>query len=143
MLRFDVPRVWSNVIRLEAFITFAVAALALAFNFAWLMALLVALGLVRGFFGHHRCPSHHLWKALMLRANCAGKLEDAGAKMFANKILFIASGVSLALFLSGSELWMVPASMLVVFATLEWAFSFCAACWVYGAWYRRFPPASA
>lgn len=143
MLRFDVPQVWSNVIRLEAFITFAVAALALAFNFAWLMALLVALGLVRGFFGHHRCPSHHLWKALMLRANCAGKLEDAGAKMFANKILFIASGVSLALFLSGSALWMVPASMLVVFATLEWAFSFCAACWVYGAWYRRFPPASA
>jgi len=107
------------------------------------MALLVALGLVRGFFGHHRCPSHHLWKALMLRANCAGKLEDAGAKMFANKILFIASGVSLALFLSGSDLWMVPAGMLVVFATLEWAFSFCAACWVYGAWYRRFPPASA
>ncbi|MCL5968842.1 MAG: DUF4395 domain-containing protein [Betaproteobacteria bacterium] len=143
MLRFDVPQVWSNVIRLEAFLTFAVAALALAFNFAWLMALLVALGLVRGFFGHHRCPSHHLWKALMLRANCAGKLEDAGAKMFANKILFIASSVSLALFLSGSALWMVPAGMLVVFATLEWAFSFCAAYWVYGAWYRRFPPASA
>ncbi len=29
MLRFDVPQVWSNVIRLEAFLTFAVAALAL------------------------------------------------------------------------------------------------------------------
>jgi len=140
MLRFDIPQVWSNVIRLEALITFAVAALALALNQPWLMALLVSLGLVRGFVGHHRCPSHHAWKALLLRLNCAGRFEDAGAKMFASKVLFIASGVSLALFLSGSELWMVPAAMLAIFATLEWAFSFCAACWVYGVWYRQFPP---
>jgi len=140
MLRFDVPLVWSNVIRLEAFITFAIAALALVYNQPWLMALVVAMGLVRGFFGHHYCPSHYVWKALMLRFKCAGKLEDAGAKMFANKILFIASSASLTLFFLGSDLWMIPAAMLVIFATLEWAFSFCVACWVYGAWYRKFPP---
>jgi hypothetical protein len=24
---------------------------------------------------------------------------------------------------------------------LEWALAFCAGCWAYGWWYRRFPPA--
>jgi len=142
MLRFDIPRVWSNVIRLEAFITFTVAAMALIFNQPWLMVLVIAMGFVCGFIGHHRCPTHFVWKTIMLRMNCEGKLEDAGAKMFANKILFIASSASLTLFLIGSNLWVVPATILVIFSTLEWAFSFCVACYIYGAWYRKFPPTS-
>lgn len=61
MLRFDVPQVWSNVIRWEAFMTFVLSLIALLLA-PWVMLLLVAQGFVRGFIGHHRCPSHLLWK---------------------------------------------------------------------------------
>ena len=141
MLRFDVPQVWSNVIRWEAFVTFVICWLALLIS-PWFMALLVAQGAVRGFVGHQRCPSHLLWRKLFLAGGHAGKKENAGPKMFANKVLFIASSASVALFLYGSSLWMVPCIALIAFSFFEWALSFCAACWVYGAWYRRFPPAA-
>lgn len=142
MLRFDVPQVWSNVTRWEAFITFAVCWLAL-FISPWAMALLVAQGIVRGFIGHYRCPSHLLWQRLFVRLHWQGKKENPGAKMFANKVLVVASSASLLLFGFGSPLWKVPCAALIVFSFLEWGLSFCAACWVYGAWYRRFLPAGA
>ncbi|MBL0726583.1 DUF4395 family protein [Piscinibacter sp. HJYY11] len=139
MLRFDLPQVWSNVVRWEAFITFTVCLLALLLS-PWVMVLLVLQGAVRGFAGHMRCPSHLLWQKVFVATGHAGKKTDAGPKMFANKILFVASSVSLLLFLAGSPLWKVPCTLLIVFSFMEWALDFCAACWVYGAWYRRFPP---
>ena len=139
MLRFDIPQVWSNVIRWEALMTTIVCVLALLVS-PWFMALLVLQGAMRGFVGHHRCPSHLLWKTVFLLLHFGGRKEDAGAKMFASKILFLASSVSLLLYTFGSSLWVVPCTALIVFSSAEWALSFCAACWVYGAWYRRFPP---
>ena len=139
MLRFDVPQVWSNVIRWEAFITFVVSWLGLLVT-PWAMLLLVAQGFVRGFIGHHRCPSHWLWKKVFTALGWPGKKENAGAKMFANKILFIASSATVILFLLDRPLWQVPCTALIIFSFLEWALSFCAACWVYGAWYKAFPP---
>ena len=70
-------------------------------------------------------------------------MENAGAKMFANKILLLASAVGLGLFLAGNPLWQVPTIALIIFSFLEWAFKFCAACWVYAFWYQRFPPGDA
>jgi hypothetical protein len=140
MLRFDVPQVWSNVIRWEAFVNHVVCWIALLAGVPWLMLLLVAQGFVRGFVGHHREPLHGVWKRLFEARGWGGRKENAGAKMFANKILFIASTVSVALYAAGSALWIVPCIALVAFSFLEWAFSFCAACWVYGAWYQKFPP---
>jgi len=142
MLRFDIPQVWSNVIRWEAFLTTVLSVFAALIS-PWLMAVLVLQGALRGFAGHHRCPAHRLWKTLFERWQCQGRKEDAGAKMFANKILLLASTVAVLLYAAGSGLWIVPVVALIVFSTLEWALSFCAACWVYGAWYRWFPPASA
>lgn len=74
MLRFDIPRVRSNVVRLEALLTHV---------FCWLTLLVSP------------------WFLLV-------PLLDGGLRGF--------------------------------FSFLEWALSFCAACWIYGAWYRRFPP---
>jgi hypothetical protein len=136
MLRFDVPQVPANVIRVEAAITWLLAGMALTFGAPWLLLVSLIQGFVRGFIGHHQCPSHRLWRALMHRIEKAGRMENAGAKMFANKILFVASAVTVALWLSGSALWMVPCTALLIFSFLEWAFSFCAACWVYSGWYR-------
>ncbi len=139
MLRFDVPQVWSNVIRWEAFITFVLSGIALLVA-PWVMLLLVVQGFVRGFIGHHRCPAHLLWKKIAESRQWGGKKENAGAKMFANKILFLASAVSMALYFSGSALWVVPCAALIVFSFMEWALSFCVACWAYGFWYQHFPP---
>jgi hypothetical protein len=139
MLRFDIPPVPANVIRWEAFLTSVIALLALLLT-PWLLLILILQGFVRGFLGHYRCPSHRLWRTLFERWGCAGKLENAGAKMFAGKILMIASVVGFGLWLANIALWKIPCVILVIFASLEWAVSFCAACWVYSAWYRFFPP---
>lgn len=139
MLRFDLPRVPANVIRWEALVTHALLWLALLVS-PWFLVVTLAQGFIKGFFGHQACPGHKLWRKLFESRGWGGKLEDVGAKMFAAKLLFIASAVALGLFLGGSALWQVPVMLLLVFSALEWALGFCAGCWAYGAWYRAFPP---
>lgn len=140
MLRFDLPRVPAHVIRAEAFLTLAICLLALLLQQPAWMAPLVVLGGLRGFLGHHRDPLHRLLCTLAGARGWGGPLEDVGAKMFAAKLLFLASAASLALALAGQALWQLPAGVLVLFSFLEGAFGFCAGCWAYGTWYRRFPP---
>jgi hypothetical protein len=140
MLRFDVPPVWSNIARWEAFLTFALCAAAVLLAWPGLMLATAAQGLVRGFLGHSRDPLHRVWKRVFESRGWGGRKENAGAKMFANKVLFFVSVLILGLAAFGSEGWRIPCTALAVFATLEWAFSFCAACWAYAAWYRIFPP---
>lgn len=139
MLRFDIPPVHANVIRWEAFIVCCLC-LAALFISPWFLVILPVQGFVKGFFGHHKCPSHKVWKTLFVQRGWAGKTENVGAKMFAAKLLFLASSVSLILFLLNIPLWKIPCMVLVVFSFLEWAFSFCAACQAYNAWYSYFPP---
>jgi hypothetical protein len=136
MLRFDVPPVHANATRADAVVTFAICLVALAFGLPWLMAITTVAGFLRGFLGHAHCPMHRASLALLQRFDMAGKKENAGAKMFAAKLLFIASAVSLVLWLAGSPLWQVPVAVLVVFSFAEWAFSFCAGCWAYTLWYK-------
>jgi hypothetical protein len=139
MLRFDVPPVYSNVVRVEAFVTTLISAIALL-GYPFLMPILAVMGLIRGFVGHQKCPSHRLLTKLLLGMDKAGHKENAGAKMFANKILLIASVVASILYFMGNSMWVIPTTALLIFSSLEWAFSFCAACWVYGVWYKMFPP---
>lgn len=139
MLRFDLPPVWANVTRWEAFINFLFC-LAALFLTPWLMLVPLFQGFVRGFLGHYKCPAHRIWARLFEARGWGGKKENPGAKMFANKLLFLASLVAVIALVSGSDFWKVPCLVLLVFTTLEWAFSFCAACWAYGFWYSRFPP---
>lgn len=141
MLRFDLPQVWSNTVRVDALLTFACCLLALAVS-PYFLLVPATLGAVRGFFGHHRCPVHRMWSSLLAGRTLGGKKENVGAKMFAAKILFLASMVALILLAMGSPLWKLPTAVLVVFSFLEWAFSFCAGRWAYAAWYRRFPPSA-
>lgn len=136
MLRFDVPPVWSNATRIDAIVTFLISGAALVFSLPWLMLVLVVQGLLRGFFQHRMCPMHRTVSALLEARGQGGKQENAGAKMFAAKLLFLASAVSVALWLAGSALWQIPVAVLVAFSFAEWAFSFCAGCWAYTLWYR-------
>ena len=139
MLRFDIPPVFSNVIRWEAFLVFCVCIVALSFS-PWVLIIFSVQGFIKGFFGHHKCPSHLLWQKIFTNLDIVGKKENAGAKIFAGKILFVVSSISFTLFIFDNSFWKVPCSALMIFSFLEWAFSFCAACWVYGAWYKYFPP---
>lgn len=139
MLRFDIPLVWSNVARWEAFVSFLISGIALLYS-PWVMIILLAQGVIRGFMGPQKCPSHRLWNYIFEGLGWAGHKENAGAKMFANKVLALASTVTVIAYAVGSSMWQVPVTALLIFTSLEWAFSFCAACWVYGAWYRWFPP---
>lgn len=136
MLRFDVPPIWSNAARLDALTTFTLCLLAIAFKLPFLLPILIVQGFVRGVLGHYRCPSHRLYAALLQKIGKAGHKENAGAKMFANKLLLIASSVGTILWLAGSSMWIVPASILLVFSFMEAAFSFCAACWAYTFYYQ-------
>jgi len=108
----------------------------------WLMIILAVQGLVRGFLGHYKCPSHRLWARIAENNSLGGKKENAGAKMFANKILLLASVVAVVTYSLGLDMWPIPIYALIIFSTLEWAASFCAACWAYGFWYSIFPPKS-
>ncbi|KAF7598697.1 MAG: hypothetical protein CGU29_11285 [Candidatus Dactylopiibacterium carminicum] len=135
MLRFDIPPVWSNAVRLDALTTFLISAIALA-GAPYLMFLLIVQGLVRGFFRHGLCPMHRVFTRVLKKLGTAGRQENAGATMFANKLLFIASSVATVLWLTGSVMWVVPVSVLMAFSFLEAAFSFCAACWAYTLWHR-------
>lgn len=139
MLRFDLPPVWSRVTRVEAFVSFVVCAAALVVT-PWLMLIPVVQGFVRGVLGHYKCPMHWALARLFESRGWGGAKENPGAKMFANKLLFVASSAAIVLYLMGSSLWVIPCTVLLVFTALEWAFSFCAACWVYGWWYSKFPP---
>lgn len=140
MLRFDVPPVWSNATRIDAIVTFLISGAALVFGLPWLMLILAVQGLLRGFFQHRLCPMHRTVSAQLEARGLGGKQENAGAKMFANKVLFLASTIAVIAYALGSSIWVIPVTALVIFTTLEWAFSFCAACWAYGAWYSKFPP---
>lgn len=107
MLRFDIPPVNANVARFEAFITFSFCLIALL-GFPYLLPVLAVMGFIRGFFGHYKCPSHRLFTKIMTHMNIAGKKENAGAKMFANKLLFIAATVASFLFFMDIDLWKFP-----------------------------------
>jgi hypothetical protein len=135
MLRFDLPRIPTNAARADALITWLVSGAALM-GFVYLVPLLAVQGFVRGFFRHGLEPAHKGISALLSAKGWAGKLEDAGAKMFANKILFVAATAATVLYLSGSSMWKLPVTALFIFSFLEWALSFCAGCWAYGAYYK-------
>jgi hypothetical protein len=136
MLRFDLPRVPANVIRAEALFNTTTCLLAL-FVSPWFMLIPAVQGLVKGFLGHGKCPMHLALRKLLSAKGWQGRLENAGPKMFAAKLLAAAAIVALVLYVAGSTLWKVPVIVLVVFSCLEWSLSFCAACWAYGLWYRH------
>lgn len=136
MLRFDIPPVYSNVARVEALFTTFSYSLALFFGFIWFIPLIAIQSFVRGFINPHKCFFHLGVEKVLMKYNKAGHKENAGAKMFAQKLLFIASVVTMLLYFNNSSLVIFPLSVITAFSILEWAFSFCIACWAYSIFYQ-------
>src|SRR5690554_6494644 len=121
MLRFDVPPVHANAARVDALITSVVCTASLL-GLPFLMPILAVMGFVRGFVGHYKCPSHRLATDALKTKGWAGPPENAGAKMFANKILFVAASIASILYFMDIAFWIVPTTALLVFSSFEWMF---------------------
>lgn len=135
MLRFDIAPVCSNAYRFQALTTFALSAVYLFTPYQWVAALLAFGGALRGFVSPHRCLAYRLFASLTAKM---GKTRpvNAGAKMFADKLVAIAGSVMLVSWLAGSGIGMVPAGILLVFAFIDLTSGFCAACWAYTLYYK-------
>lgn len=135
MLRFDIPKVDANAYRFQAALTFAISAAYLFTPYGWLAIVLALGGLLRGFVSPHKCPSYLAFAAITRRIG-KQKMVNAGAKMFADKIVAIAGAVMFGTWLAGSPIGDIPAVVLLVFSLIDLTTGFCAACWAYAMWYR-------
>ena len=135
MLRFDIAPICSNAYRLQAVMSFTIAALYLFTPWQWLSLLLAFGGFMRGFLSPHKCLSYKLFAGLAGRFGLT-KAQNAGSKMFADKGVAIAGAVMFISWLNGSAIGMIPATAILIFALIDVLTGFCAACWAYGLWYR-------
>lgn len=135
MLRFDIAPVCSNAYRFQATLSFLIAAVYLFTPYGWVAGLLAFGGLLRGFVNPHKCLSYRLFAGLTKRLGWS-KPINAGAKMFADKIAGIAGSAMLISWLAGSSIGQIPGVAILIFAFVDLATGFCAACWAYGAWYK-------
>jgi len=135
MLRFDIAPVCSNAYRFQAAMSLSIAALYLFTPYKWVAFLLAFGGLLRGFVSPHKCLSYRLFAGLTAKLGWS-KMVNAGSKMFADKIATIAGAVMGVTWLLGSDIGNIPAAAILVFASVDLVTGFCAACWVYGAWYK-------
>ncbi len=135
MLRFDIPPVCSNAYRFQATMSFTIAALYLFTPWKWVAFILAIGGFIRGFVSPHKCLSYKLFEKISARLNWVKKV-NAGSKMFADKIAFVAGTAMAVTWLLDSSIGNIPATAILIFAFLDLATGFCAACWVYSAWYR-------
>ena len=138
MLRFDIAPVCANAYRFQATMSFLIAALYLFTPYGWVSALLAGGGLLRGFVNPHQCLSYRLFAGLTQRLGRT-KRVNAGAKMFADKIAGLAGSAMFVSWLFGSAFGQIPATAILIFAFVDLATGFCAACWAYGLWYKLRP----
>ncbi len=135
MLRFDIAPVCSNAYRFQATMSFSIAALYLFTPWKWVAFILAIGGFIRGFLSPHKCLSYKLFEKTTSNMHWVKKV-NAGSKMFADKIAFVAGTVMAVSWLAGSSIGNIPATLILGFAFLDLATGFCAACWAYSAWYR-------
>ena len=103
--------------------------------YKWVALFLAVGGFIRGFVSPHKCVSYKLFERLTARLNWVKKV-NAGSKMFADKIAAIAGTAMVVTWLLGSSVGDIPAIAIMIFAFLDLSTGFCAACWVYSAWYK-------
>ena len=135
MLRFDIAPVCSNAYRFQATMSFTIAALYLFTPWKWVAFILAVGGFIRGFVSPHKCLSYKLFEKTTAQIGWVKKV-NAGSKMFADKIAFVAGSAMAISWLAGSSIGNIPATAILIFAFLDLATGFCAACWAYGLWYK-------
>lgn len=135
MLRFDIPPICANAYRIQALVSFIVAAVYLFTPYQWVSLMLALGGFIRGFISPHQCLSYRLFSGLTGKFGIR-KLQNAGSKMFADKVVSLA-GIAMTLsWVLDAGFGVIPGTAILIFACIDLLTGFCAACWAYGAWYR-------
>ncbi len=135
MLRFDIAPVCSNAYRFQATMSFAIAAIYLFTPYQWVSIFLAVGGFIRGFITPHKCLSYKLFAGMTQKMGIQ-KMQNAGSKMFADKIAGVAGTAMFVTWLMGSSIGIIPGYAILIFAFIDLATGFCAACWAYGAYYK-------
>lgn len=79
---------------------------------------------------------HKTIQKILVSFKKSGEKENAGSKMFAQKLLFLASTFTLILYLTNSSMIILPLFVIFMFSILEWSLGFCIACWTYNIFYQ-------
>ena len=135
MLRFDIAPVCSNAYRFQATMSFTIAAIYLFTPYKWVAFILAIGGFLRGFVSPHKCLSYKLFEKITASMHWVKKV-NAGSKMFADKIAAVAGTAMAITWMLDSNVGNIPATAILIFAFIDLATGFCAACWAYGAWYK-------
>lgn len=125
-------RVNEQVTRINAFLTVLVVVLAFVLNSVWLLAFLMADFFIRAFteikFSPISFTSHSVRNALSLSV----KMIDKAPKIFAARMGFLMSTMIAVLYIFNlTAAAVIVASILIFFATLEFAFGICVGCMIY------------
>ena len=120
------------IIRLNALFVSVLIISFLFFSMEWIIAFLAADYFIRGFVKRDLSMIKGISTFLVEKLNFNTKSINAGPKIFAAKIGFFMSLLTVILSLTGHTiLSIVVASTLLAFSVLEGVFSFCVACKVY------------
>ncbi len=125
-------RVNENVTRINAFLTVVLVITSIVIESPMLMAFLAVDFFIRGFtkarFSPLSCVSYWLSKAFKLQQ----RMIDKAPKVFAARMGLAMTALITVLFAYQlTTAAIVIAGILTVFATLEFAFAFCAGCTIY------------
>jgi hypothetical protein len=125
-------RVNEQVTRINALLTVLVVVLAFVLNSVWLLAFLMADFFIRAFteikFSPISFTSHSVRNALSLSV----KMIDKAPKIFAARMGFLMSTMIAIFYIFNlTAAAVIVASVLIFFATLEFAFGICVGCMIY------------
>lgn len=125
-------RVNEQVTRINALLTVVVVVLAFVLNSVWLLAFLMADFFIRAFTDVKYSPisftSHSVRNALSLSV----KMIDKAPKIFAARMGFMMSTMIAIFYIFNlTAAAVIVASVLIFFATLEFAFGICVGCMIY------------
>jgi hypothetical protein len=132
----------AKVARLNALVTFGLAMIFLATSYDWVCLIILADFFIKGVFHPKFSPISRLNGWILNLFDEKPRLIFAPPKLFANKVGLAFAIMISVLYASGHVFSAgVFASVLAIFAFLEWAFEFCMGCWVYELYYKMVPPA--
>lgn len=125
-------RINERVSRLNALFAIAIVLLAFATDSLILLVFIAADFLVRAFTKSKYSPVNYASKQMSQALGLQVKLIDKAPKVFAARLGFLMTGTITVLYLFNLKTAsLVVSSMLIFFATLEFAFAICVGCLLY------------
>jgi hypothetical protein len=125
-------RINERLTRLNAFFTILLVASGFIFNSVIFLLVLMTDFFIRAFTRSKLSPVNFLSSSLLNLLNLSKMPIDKAPKIFAARLGFVMTlAIALLFFMQLYTASMIVAGILVLFATLEFAFGICAGCFLY------------